>query len=505
MGARTAAKPDADVDRRGRSRLLGTMEKSQKTRDRQPVVAAAPAPAAKPLLPTGPREMGWLPDCVYTAEKFETGLAFFADALGRIVRFSREPADLAVAHRLAGQAALPGLVNAHSHAVERVMRGRGGWNGRTERDAFSTWRAAADGVLGRLTAEQVYDTARMAFVEMLLSGITVVGEMHYLHHQPDGMPRPEPNFLSHEVLRAAHDVGIRIALLKVAGGRGGHPRALVPAADTFVREADALRMFVEKNHPADEAWTGVAVQGLHTVPRDYLKAIGAYAHAQRLRLHVQLSERLDDNGACVGEHGRTPLAALAEQGLIDKRFTAVGAIQVTDDEIKLLGTARATVCVCPTSARAHGLSAAPAEKFLAAGVTLALGTDSQTQIDLLEEARLLESSVRANHAQRGAPATDVVAPLFHAATVAGARSLGATGGALEVGRPADFFTVSLLDPSLAGAEPGALLGNVMFSPGRAAVREVWVGARQLVVNGRHAAQGAIAGKFVELQRRLWTS
>jgi len=53
-----------------------------------------------------PAETGWLPDCVYTGEKFEAGLAFFADDLGRITRFSGEPADLAAARRLAGQAAL---------------------------------------------------------------------------------------------------------------------------------------------------------------------------------------------------------------------------------------------------------------------------------------------------------------------------------------------------------------------------------------------------------------
>jgi phosphoribosylamine--glycine ligase len=73
-------------------------------------VVAAPKP------PAAPRELGWLPDCVYTGEKFESGLAFFADAAGRISRFSREPADLEMAKRLPGQAALPGLVNTHSHA-----------------------------------------------------------------------------------------------------------------------------------------------------------------------------------------------------------------------------------------------------------------------------------------------------------------------------------------------------------------------------------------------------
>ena len=473
-------------------------------RDKKPAAPAA-KPVTAPVAALIARETGWLPDCVYTGEKFETGLAFFSDALGRIARFSREPADLAAAHRLAGQAALPGLVNAHSHAVERVMRGRVEPGPRGDAGAFATVRAATDRVVGRLTGDDVFATARMAFTEMLLSGITCVGEFHYLHHPPDGTPWPEPNFLSHEILRAAHDTGIRLALLKVACAQAGPARSLVAKPDQFVREADALRIFAEKNYPADDAWTGVAVQGLSTVSLDYLKAVGAYAHSQRLRLHLPVSERADDNVACVAAHGRTPVALLAEHGLIDKRFTAVNAIHVTDDEAKLLGAARATVCVCPTAGRVLALGPAPAEKFLAAGAGLAFGTDGGAQIDLLEEARLIESALRAGRPSRGALSPEVVTPLFHAATVAGARSLGATGGALEVGRPADFFTVSLFDPALAGAELGGLLGNILFSPGRAAVREVWVGARQLVVNGRHAHQGMVVSKFVDLQRRLWAS
>ena len=75
-------------------------------------------------VPHGATESGWLPDFVYTGEKFEAGLAFFADSMGRITRFSREPADVAKARRLEGQAALPGLVNVHSHSFQRAWRGR---------------------------------------------------------------------------------------------------------------------------------------------------------------------------------------------------------------------------------------------------------------------------------------------------------------------------------------------------------------------------------------------
>ena len=41
-----------------------------------------------------------------------------------------------------------------------------------------------------LEPDELYDVARMAFLEMALSGITAVGEFHYVHRQPDGTAYP---------------------------------------------------------------------------------------------------------------------------------------------------------------------------------------------------------------------------------------------------------------------------------------------------------------------------
>ena len=440
---------------------------------------------------------------MFTGGKFESGLAFFADAMGRITRFSREPADTSAARRLAGQAALPGLVNGHSHALERVIRGRAERRPRTGPDAVPGWREARDQAVCGLSGGDAYDTARMAFLEMMLSGITCVGEFHYLHNPPDGATWPDPDFLSHEILRAAHDTGIRIALLKVASARACPARFITPSPDRFIAEAEALERFVSGNYHVDEAWVGVAPHSLAAVPLDYLRAVAAFAHARRMRLHLPISERPADNEACIAENGRTPVSLLAKHGLLDKRFTAIHAIHLTDEDVQLLGAARATICACPTSERNLGLGAAPVERLLAAGAAVSLGTGSQIQIDLLEDARLLEYNLRMERRARALLAPEPAAALFNAATVAGARSLGAPGGALEVGRPADFFTINLYDPSIAGAEPNALLENAVFSLERRAIRDVWVGARQRIANGRHPLHGPIVGRFSDLQRRLW--
>src|SRR5439155_3796524 len=137
------------------------------------------------------------------------------------------------------RARLPGMVNAHSHAFQRVIRGKteyrsfgggptsaGSGSNPTQKegkssDSFWTWRELMYSAATRLTPEDVYDASRMAFLEMALSGITAVGEFHYLHHAPDGTPYDNPNLLAKEVVRAAGDIGLRIALLRVVYARSG--------------------------------------------------------------------------------------------------------------------------------------------------------------------------------------------------------------------------------------------------------------------------------------------
>jgi formimidoylglutamate deiminase len=239
------------------------------------------------------------------------------------------------------------------------------------------------------------------------------------------------------------------------------------------------------------------------VPPEALKAIATYAHGQRLRVQARVAVRPEEAEQCRSRFGRPALALLADAGLLDKRFTAVHGGHLTDDECRVLGTARAAVAVCTGAEQNLGWETAPVDKLLAAGAGIAFGSAGHS-IELLKDGRALEYLLRRSQQKRPALATEAAKVLFHAATVTGARSIGATGGALEVGRPADFFTVGLYDPSIAGADPESLLANIVFALERRAIREVWIGARQRIVNGRHPDQGLIVGRFVEMQRRLWT-
>jgi formimidoylglutamate deiminase len=444
-------------------------------------------------------ERGWLPDFIYAGERFESGLAMFADASG-ITRFSREPDDLECATRLPNRAMLPGLVNVHSHTFQRLIRGRTEFRTSSHKDTFWTWRESMYRAANSVTPEAIYRAARMAFLEMVLSGVTTVGEFHYVHHQPDGAPYENRNLLAMLILRAAEEIGIRIALLRTAYVRAGWKKDPDPGqirfytsnAGDFLKDTDELRSAKFKN-----ASLGVAPHSIRAVPIEYLREVSRYAKANAMPLHMHVAEQAAEIEACIGEHGRRPVELLADEGILDPGFTAIHAIHITADEAVFLGKAKANVCACPTSERNLGDGAVPAGRLFAAGASLCFGSDSNIQIDILEDARELEYHLRMNKLERVVLADDdsLGRRLFSSATVSGARSLGINTGALEIGKPADFFTVDLNDPSIVGADQNSLLNAIVFSLERTAIRDVVVNGDQIIREARHALQDEIVAEF----------
>jgi formimidoylglutamate deiminase len=450
----------------------------------------------------------WLPDLIYVDGAFHSDRALVCDPAGKIVQIV-ESAAAPNAIRLQGRALLPGMVNAHSHAFQRVIRGRTEHRSPHTTDSFWTWREQMYAAANQLGPEDIYAASRMAFLEMALTGITAVGEFHYIHRAPGGAAYSDPNLLEREVIRAARDVGIRIALLRVAYARAGFELDQNPLQVRFIEESPEvflkhLTALLDSPGPDDGMnWVGVAPHSVRAVPLSYLKEIVAYANEHDLPVHMHVAEQPAEVTACIEEYGRSPVALLETEGLLSKHFTAVHAIHVTPKAIAAMARGGALVCACPTTERNLGDGVVPIDSYFDAGVKVALGTDSQIQIDLLEDARELEYHLRLQKTARNvlAPMDDagsaaLARRLFDCATVNGAVSIGSGGGRLVPGAPADFFTVDLNDPSIAGASAEDLLANVVFSLSRTAVRDVVVAGKQIVENGRHRDQEEIVKGFV---------
>ena len=452
-----------------------------------------------------------LPDYVLVDGRIRDGVAVGIADDGTIASVG-PPLPGAPVTRLHRRLLLPGFVNGHSHAFQRAIRGRSEYRvpGRSS-DDFWTWREQMYAAAMRLTPDDVEAVSRMAFLEMALAGITTVGEFHYLHHRPDGGRYEDPDELAWRIAAAAESVGVRLVLLRVGYARAGFGRQADPRQALFIdRDPDETIASVDRLR-SKGLRVGVAPHSVRAQPVEWIRALGAYAQRHQLPLHMHLSEQPREIEECLAEHGVRPTELIAREELLDQRFTGVHGVHLTDGEIAQLGDAGATICACPTTERNLGDGVVKARALLRAGARICYGTDSQIEIAPLQDARGLEYHLRLQALERailGDPAGDsapdrLAAGLFANATVSGARSLGVDAGRIAPGLHADLIGVDLDDPSICGATADTLLANVVFSLERTALRDVWIGGRNVVRDGRHPEQERTVRAFAQTMEKLW--
>ena len=308
---------------------------------------------------------------------------------------------------------LPAMVNAHSHAFQRDLRGA------AERpapeahaaDDFWSWREAMYRLAGAHDPDSMRATAERVYAEMAAAGYGVVGEFHYVHHQPDGTPHADPNAMAVALAEAARAAGLAIVLLPAAYHRAGwhdgvdlpptpgQRRFCDPDVDAFLGRVDALRAWAEDREGVQ---VGVAAHSVRAVPASWLEAIAAYADAHGMVRHVHAHEQPRELEECHAEHGVSPVALLERTAFLGPRTSVVHGIHVDADDVRRLADSDTIVISCPTTEGSLGDGHFPALTYRDAGVRIAIGTDSQVRIDPFEEARELETVARRERRTRHA-------------------------------------------------------------------------------------------------------
>ena len=453
----------------------------------------------------------FLPDLLFAEGRAHEAAGLLVGSDGNVIRIvaARETVAEAEMVRLPGKAMLPGLANAHSHTFQRLFRARA--EGRASGgDTFWTWREQMYRAAGFVSPEDVYDVARATFAEMLSTGITVAGEFHYLHNDRDGLPYADGNTLAHEVIRAAESVGIRICLLRAAYARAGFEREPHPGQRRFYEDGDAylrnLESLLNDVRGKSRVSAGAAPHSVRAVPMTQVEEIAAFARARELPLHMHISEQTAENEACLAEYGATPVALMAAREILNARTTLVHAIHLTEPEFAQVAAAGSSICSCPTTERNLGDGIFPADVAARLGIPVAFGTDSQAQIDILEDARQSEYHLRLRDRERGildnVEHQEIAGRLLCSATRSGYKALGMEGGSLAAGEFADFFTVDLDDMAVLGADGESLAAQAVFALGRSAVRDVAVAGRLVMEEGRHPLAEEIRSRYRDVQKRF---
>jgi formimidoylglutamate deiminase len=396
---------------------------------------------------------------------------------------------------------LPGLVDAHCHAFQRVL---GPWTQRAagQRDDFWSWRETMYALAGRLQRDDLEAIAARCYLELLRGGYTSVAEFLYLHRLGD---RRELD-ADVAIAAAARRAGIRLTLLPALyqhADFGGAPPT--PGQRPFVRETDQFLhdwQELRRRYPEHgDVALGVAFHSLRAVDIDTLTRVNQVLHDDPLCrcVHIHVAEQPAEVAACVRQYGAPPVALLAMRALLSARWALVHATHASESELAQLRAARATLVLCPTTEADLGDGCPVVAPFLEAGGQMAIGSDSNIGRNALDELRQLEWSQRLARGRRnvlGTAAEPAVADrLFQIALRGGHSAIGAAARADYV-----TYDAEAGDWDLQSGDDA--LSVLVFDAAALRARHVMVGGRWVIRDGRHAQQSEIETRYRETLQRL---
>lgn len=385
--------------------------------------------------------------------------------------------------------ALPGLVNAHSHAFQRAFAGRAEHRSGAPHDDFWSWREQMYAVASRVSPDELRDIAEALYTEMLRGGYTHVCEFHYLHRTPDGQPYADRIAMARALCDAAAATGIGLTMLPVLYERAGFDDAPLrreqqrfeTSVDDVIACRDAVRAM-----GVDRIDAGVAIHSLRAARAGSIDALIERCAGDRGPIHIHVAEQAREVDECVAATGRRPIEWLVDNAALDARWHLVHATHATEREIDGVASTGAGVVLCPTTEANLGDGVTDLRRWLASGTRLSIGSDSQVTRDWREELRLAEYGQRLAHRRRNIAATDVstATRLFEEALRSSGPAAGLAHWGFIEGASADLAVVDADDDALRGIPAAQMLDALVFvSPGRP-FRDVLAGGRWTIRDGR---------------------
>jgi 5-methylthioadenosine/S-adenosylhomocysteine deaminase len=367
------------------------------------------------------------------------------------------PADDAEVVELPG-VLLPGLVNAHSHAPMVLFRGQGEGLPLDRWLHEVMWPREA-----RLTPEDVGVAMTAASAEMLRNGVTTSVEMYF-----------HPERIAAAVGRTGARAIIATPILALPG---------LPPFDEQLRTAVGLAAEAPGDGTVEY---GLGPHAAYTVPLPVLRDAAAAAREHGMLMHLHVAETAAEGAGLLDTHGLSVPALLAAHDVLGGRVLAAHCVHMDDADLEIWQQNDVAVAHCPASNAKLASGVARLRDMLDRGIRVGMGTDgpaSNDGLDLFADLRLAASLARL--AGRSTTALTAAEAVW-LATGAAADAIGRPDlGQLEAGRRADLVHVDTRDLVFEPVgDPADLLAHLVWSGAGRHVRDVWVGGRQVVADGR---------------------
>jgi 5-methylthioadenosine/S-adenosylhomocysteine deaminase len=365
-----------------------------------------------------------------------------------------------------GCAVIPGLVQAHVHLCQAIMRGMADDRPLLEWLKERIWPLEAAHDAASLGA-----SAELGLAEAMLGGTTTLLDMGTVREHD-------------AVMDACVRAGVRAISGKAMMDQGdGVPAGLRESTRESLDESERLA----------SRWRGAGDGriGYAYAPRFILSCSEALVRGAVERaaehgdlVHTHAAEHPDERAAVRGALGDDDVAVLRRWGVAGPTSVLAHGVQLRDDEARRLAEEGTRVVHCPSANLKLGSGIARVAELDAMGVNLAIGADGapcNNNLDAWTELRHAALLAKVRSGVTSLPARRA----FRLATIDGARALGldALVGSIEPGKRADLAVVRL---DGAHVEPGGdVFSRLVYACGARDVEHVLIDGVHVVSRRQH--------------------
>ena len=349
-----------------------------------------------------------------------------------------------------GNVLMPGFKNAHTHSAMTFLRSK------TDNLKLQDWLFGV--VLPReekFRKNDVYELAKLAFLEYLTSGITACFDQYY-----------SPL----ETAKAAEEMGMRVVLL-----------------GTYNKDFDIVQKLCDIYHHFNDKDGLVkyclGVHAEYTLGDGELEKVLEVSHILKCPFYAHISETEKEVKECYERRGMSPVAYFEKMGAYDYGGGGYHCCYFSDDDIEIFKRHNCTVVTCPGSNSKLASGIAPISKYLEKGLNVAIGTDgpaSNNSLDMFKEMTLLYSLQKLSLNDASALSGYEILKM---ATVNGAKAMGLNDAdVLEVGKKADIIEIDLSRPNM---QPiNNIIDNIVYSGSKDNIKMTMINGRILYKDGK---------------------
>ena len=347
-----------------------------------------------------------------------------------------------------GNLLMPGFKNAHTHSGMTFLRSLA--------DDLPLQRWLTEQVFpkeAQLTPDDVYVLTKLAIMEYLTSGVTMMFDMY---------------FARESIASAAVDTGFRAALVGCANDYGG----------TAQETADEYARF-SAYHPLISYRLGFHAE--YTTSEPLLRDLSEMVQQLKQPFYTHMSETAAEVESCIQHSGMRTIEYLDSLGLFNYGGGGYHCVHVSEHEMEIMRARNMMAISCPGSNTKLASGVAPVYEYLQRGIPVALGTDgpaSNNCLDFFREMFLVTGLQKLRHGAEAVDAMDVL----NMACRNGAYACGFDDcDSLAVGKQADMILLDLNQPNM---QPlNNIEKNIVYSGSKQNVSLVMIAGKILYEKG----------------------